>query len=258
MPSIFIWKSNNSNVSKDIIRYYVGVNWILEDIDNRNSKSYQLNKQNTIEYNGINILVNDAKLMPTDWIGSELLEVIQCPYQLIKSDKYATYELIGNWNRVILHDTSYKYNIDEFIKILSWIDEKQTHKKHIREKNKCESQDIQESHIHKKIKRDTHINKQLEYTPLDNNTTLTNIESFEDAILKINNITKEQLIHNITNIHINNTNYKSHNQNTSKHYTSKQRKHDQYINTLHKQVKLIINDTYNQPQTLMSIPLCCN
>jgi len=105
MPSIFIWKSDSPNSSKDFIRCYLGSNWILEDNDNGNSLSYQLIQQQGFDYNNYSILVNNAKLMPIDWIGSELLEVIQCPYQLIKYDKYAKYELIGEWNRVTLSNT---------------------------------------------------------------------------------------------------------------------------------------------------------
>ena len=125
MPSIFIWKSENTPVSKDSIRIYSGYNWMLEDNDvSSSSTSYKLYEQFDFNDNESAILVSNAKLMPTDWIGSELLEVSQVPYQLIKSDNYATYEIIGTWYRVILKNDIQltKDNCEsEMTKIKNWI-----------------------------------------------------------------------------------------------------------------------------------------
>ena len=115
MPSIFIWKSDKQITSNKTIRMYTGSNWILEDND-VSSKSYRLMEQ----YNSYNSIICNIKNMPRDWIGVDLLEVTQIPYEFIISDNYGTLEQLGNWMRFTsLNDVT---NIDsEFVRIKEWI-----------------------------------------------------------------------------------------------------------------------------------------
>lgn len=98
MPSIFIWKATEPNTSKKTIRYYSGSNWALEDND-FSSKSHMFLEQIVIPGFNDSVITYRAKVMPQDWVGSELLEVSQVPYEQIKSDNYGTLEKIGNWMR---------------------------------------------------------------------------------------------------------------------------------------------------------------
>jgi hypothetical protein len=98
MPSIFIWKSSTSNTSKKHIQYYSGSNWVLED-NNISSKSYMFMDQIVIPGFNDSVITFNIKYMPQDWVGSELLEVISVPYELIKSDNYGSLEKIGDWMR---------------------------------------------------------------------------------------------------------------------------------------------------------------
>ena len=124
MPSIFIWKSDKQRISNKTIRIYNGSNWILEE--NISSKSYKLIEQNVI-CDG-SVIIFNIKNMPYDWVGTELLEVTQVPYELIKTDNYGTLEQIGNWTRFTsLHDI-HKENVEsEFNKIKLWINTSNTH-----------------------------------------------------------------------------------------------------------------------------------
>jgi len=119
MPSIFIWKSDIPNTSKKYIRFYSGSNWFLEDKD-YTSNSYMYLQQIVIPEYDDSVITFHAKKMSTDWVGAELLEVNQIPYQLIKSDHYGTLEHIGSWLRFI---SSHELPIDktEFEKIKTWI-----------------------------------------------------------------------------------------------------------------------------------------
>lgn len=98
MPSIFIWKSATPNTSKKQIQYYSGSNWVLED-NSISSKSYVFFDQIVIPGFNDSVITFNIKYMPQDWVGSELLEVINIPYELIKSDNYGTLEKIGDWTR---------------------------------------------------------------------------------------------------------------------------------------------------------------
>jgi hypothetical protein len=102
MPSIFIWKSDVPNTSKKYIRYYSGSNWFLEDND-YSTQSYMYLQQIVIPGCDDSVITFHVKKMPQDWVGSELLEVNQLPYRLIKSDIYGCLEQIGNWMRFIQH-----------------------------------------------------------------------------------------------------------------------------------------------------------
>jgi hypothetical protein len=98
MPSIFIWKASEPCTSKRQLRYYSGSNWFLEDND-YSSKSYVFLDQIVLSEFDNSVITYHAKRMPQDWVGTELLEVIQVPYEHIKSDNYGTLEHIGNWMR---------------------------------------------------------------------------------------------------------------------------------------------------------------
>lgn len=98
MPSIFIWKSDTPNISKKTIRVYSGANWALED-NECSSKSYIYLEQIVISESDNSVITFNSKDMPQDWVGSELLEVSNVPYELIKVDKYGMLEHIGNWMR---------------------------------------------------------------------------------------------------------------------------------------------------------------
>ena len=115
MPSIFIWKSDKQITSNKTIRMYTGSNWILEDND-VSSKSYRLMEQ----YNSYNSIICNIKNMPRDWIGVDLLEVTQIPYEFITSDNYGTLEQLGNWMRFTsLNDVT---NIEsEIVRIKEWM-----------------------------------------------------------------------------------------------------------------------------------------
>ena len=117
MPSIFIWKSEKQITSKNTMRLYNGLHWILEENSNT-SKSYKLLEQTVIC--GDSVIIFNIKYMPQDWIGNELLEVTQLPYELIKTDNYGILEQLGNLTRFTsLHDVT---DLDsEFIKIKSWM-----------------------------------------------------------------------------------------------------------------------------------------
>ncbi len=260
MPSIFIWKSDTPNVSKDVIRQYIGYNWILEDSDIM-SKSYKISGQTFIKgINSMDVLINNAKLMPTDWIGSELLEVIQVPYTLIKSDNYASYELIGNWKRVILNTTLDLTNElckIEFNNILNWISTsnttnvkqysgKQNSSKHLNSKQNSSKQN-------RPIK-----DKQLtpEITNIQLQPYLNDIESFEKAFFEYNNITKEDLF-KMMSIDMSNTcdsTYNHHNH-TYNHKNNNHKNKSKYNDNTYNSVKIFDNSQITN-HNIMSIPLC--
>jgi hypothetical protein len=126
MPSIFIWKSSKPNTSKKTIRIYSGSNWMLEDND-YSSKSYKFIDQIVIPGFNDSVITFNTKSMPQDWIGTELLEVTQVAYELIKTDNYGTLEQLGNWMR-FTSSSEIEFNKEtlesELIKIKSWMDAK--------------------------------------------------------------------------------------------------------------------------------------
>lgn len=130
MPSIFIWKSDKQVSSKKTIRVYSGSNWALEDND-YSSKSYKLIEQIVIPGFNDSVITFNIKNMPQDWIGTELLEVTQVPYELIKNDNYGTLEQIGNWMR-FTSSSEIDFNKEtlesELVKIQSWMNSKKEHK----------------------------------------------------------------------------------------------------------------------------------
>lgn len=127
MPSIFVWKATIPNPSKKSIRCYSGSNWVVEDND-YSSRSYKYLQQIVIPgLHSDSVITFLTKNMPQDWVGSELLEVFQVPYHVIRSDEYATLEHIGNWMRVIVHkecseiEFTEKYVQQEWTTIQQWM-----------------------------------------------------------------------------------------------------------------------------------------
>jgi hypothetical protein len=80
MPSIFVWKAITP-ISSSSIRYYSGSNWFLEE-HVTHSISYLYCQQQTLSQG----MVFDAQCMPQNWVGSEIMEIMEVPYQLIRED----------------------------------------------------------------------------------------------------------------------------------------------------------------------------
>jgi hypothetical protein len=126
MPSIFIWKADAPNNSKKTIRFYSGSNWVLEDND-YSSKSYIYLDQIVISESNNSVITFHSKEMPQDWVGTELLEVTNVPYEVVKVDGYGTLERIGIWmrftskNEINFEEETLK---NEFINIKKWINQK--------------------------------------------------------------------------------------------------------------------------------------
>ena len=91
MPSIFIWKSDRP-LPKKTIRMYSGSNWVLEESI---LKSYKYVDRKQID----NVIICNIVCMPHDWVGHELLEISDVPYEFINKNKYGTLEQIGKWLR---------------------------------------------------------------------------------------------------------------------------------------------------------------
>jgi len=115
-----------------MIRIYSGSNWVLEEHES-SSKSYIYLDQIIIESNDL-VITFHTKIMPPDWVGSELLEVSTVPYKMIKSDTMGTLEMIGEWMRFTKNsDNEIEYNIEslntEYINIKKWINHTSNHQK---------------------------------------------------------------------------------------------------------------------------------
>jgi hypothetical protein len=93
MPSIFVWKAMNP-ISSSSIRYYSGSNWFLEE-HSTHSFSYLYCQQQTLSQG----MVFDAQRMPQNWVGSEIMEIMEVPYQLIREDADGVVEQLGGWMR---------------------------------------------------------------------------------------------------------------------------------------------------------------
>ncbi len=123
MPSIFIWKSDKPNISNKNIKIYSGSNWVLEEND-YSSKSYSYLEQIVISESDNSVITFHSKDMPQDWVGSELLEVNNLPYELIKSDNFGKLEHIGSWMR-FTSNNEIEFNINnlkkEYQSIQNWI-----------------------------------------------------------------------------------------------------------------------------------------
>lgn len=116
MPSIFVWKSAEPNNSKVTVRYFSGSNWFLEDNDGV-TRSFLLQDQEVVTDSALsdNVIVFNAKEMKNDWVGTELLEVTQLPYKLIKTDSFGTLDMIGDWFRFISNERVSVNTINEWI-----------------------------------------------------------------------------------------------------------------------------------------------
>jgi hypothetical protein len=125
MPSIFIWKSDKPNTSNTFIKFYSGSNWVLED-NEYSSKSYIYLEQIVISESDNSVITFHTKNMPQDWVGNELLEVINVQYERIKTDAYGTLERIGDWVR-FTSKNEIDFDVDvlqnEFVNIKKWITE---------------------------------------------------------------------------------------------------------------------------------------
>jgi len=93
MPSIFVWKATTS-ISSSSIRYYSGSNWFLEE-HSSHSVSYLYCQQQTLSQG----MVFDAMCMPQNWVGSEVMEIMEVPYQRIREDADGILEQLGGWMR---------------------------------------------------------------------------------------------------------------------------------------------------------------
>jgi len=93
MPSIFVWKAITP-ISSSSIRYYSGSNWFLEE-HLTHSFSYLYCQHQTLSQG----MVFDAQRMPQNWVGSEIMEIMEVPYQLIREDADGVVEQLGGWMR---------------------------------------------------------------------------------------------------------------------------------------------------------------
>ncbi len=81
-------------ISSSSIRYYSGSNWFLEEHASH-SFSYLYCQQQTLSQG----MVFDAQCMPQNWVGSEIMEIMEVPYQLIREDADGVVEQLGGWMR---------------------------------------------------------------------------------------------------------------------------------------------------------------
>lgn len=218
MTSIFIWKSPVANTSKTYIKYYSGSNWVLED-NNYSSKSYVYLDQIVIPGFNDSVITFNVKNMPRDWIGSDLLEVTDIQYELIKSDDYGTFERIGNWNRFTL-----KKNIlytmsnlqDEFERIKVWIDiqppTKDVKSKYIekpynkyRNNDNVQTNSLNTNSLNTNNRNNGH-NRIDPIDPIDINTIHTNFQDFYNKYIHQSNVVHQ---HNVDNNSKHNSNHKN-------------------------------------------------
>ena len=81
-------------ISSSSIRYYSGSNWFLEEHPSH-SLSYLYCQQQTLSQG----MAFDAICMPQNWVGSEIMEIMEVPYQLIREDADGVVEQLGGWMR---------------------------------------------------------------------------------------------------------------------------------------------------------------
>lgn len=117
MPSLFIWKAASPlPLTSTSLTYYSGSDWFLEEHSTYSKSAMYLNQQ-TLSNHG---WLYDIKWMPTNWVGSHLLENITVPYLLLKEDVVGRLEQLGDWMRF----TSY-HEVDdkeaEWKRIQEWV-----------------------------------------------------------------------------------------------------------------------------------------
>ena len=81
-------------ISSSSIRYYSGSNWFLEEHPSH-SLSYLYCQQQTLSQG----MAFDAQCMPQNWVGSEIMEIMEVPYQRIREDADGVLEQLGGWMR---------------------------------------------------------------------------------------------------------------------------------------------------------------
>lgn len=95
MPSLFIWKAVEPfSPTVKTISYYAGSNWFLEDYGSHSKSAMYM--EATLSEHG---LLYDIQWMPTNWVGSHVLEQSQVPYSLVRTLEYGVLERVGNWMR---------------------------------------------------------------------------------------------------------------------------------------------------------------
>jgi hypothetical protein len=116
MPSLFVWKAVSPLTTSTSLTYYSGSNWFLEEHSTYSKSAMYLNQQTLSNYG----YVYDIKWMPTNWVGSYLLENLSVPYALLKEDVAGRLEQLGDWMRF----TSY-HEVDdkeaEWKRIQLWV-----------------------------------------------------------------------------------------------------------------------------------------
>ena len=81
-------------ISSSCIRYYSGSNWFLEE-HSSHSFSYLYCQQQILSQG----MAFDVQCMPQNWVGSEIMEIMEVPYQLIREDADGVVEQLGGWMR---------------------------------------------------------------------------------------------------------------------------------------------------------------
>ena len=81
-------------ISSSSIRYYSGSNWFLEEHPSH-SVSYLYCQQQTLSQG----MAFETICMPQNWVGSEIMEIMEVPYQLIREDADGVLEQLGGWMR---------------------------------------------------------------------------------------------------------------------------------------------------------------
>ena len=116
MPSLFVWKAASPLTTSTSLTYYSGSNWFLEEHSTYSKSAMYLNQQPLSNHGW----VYDIKWMPTNWVGSHLLENVSVPYALLKEDVVGRLEQWGDWMRF----TSY-HEVDdkeaEWERIQQWV-----------------------------------------------------------------------------------------------------------------------------------------
>jgi len=127
MLSIFIWKSNSNVDSKtETLKIYNGSTWFLQETAKSVQNSYKYIAREVIESDSVRVMVQHVKEMPSDWVGSDVLDCVELPYQEIKSDAYGSLIKLGTWFRFTLKgviDFEKPVLESEFRKIVKWIND---------------------------------------------------------------------------------------------------------------------------------------
>ena len=101
MPSIFLWKVDPSvPAPRSTLTYTRGPGWWLEEekCDRPvRSRSFRLHKSTRVTES---VTAFDTECMPTDWVGEDLFETVEVPYQFYKFDPvYGRLDRVDEWMR---------------------------------------------------------------------------------------------------------------------------------------------------------------